>query len=287
MGVLCNLSMPCRGNVDHDGFSTIDDRPQKLFSTRYRSPSYSETASSSYLTCLLNICRVGHVHNMTSQQSLPGTGDQIKTNEANEKGKDARNNLLALSASRIVRARSVSYDDIFWDSDIVPKGSIHQSRLNSAPLEDAAAVDSKPRLRSKSLGDKPKAVERKPLIDTVKELQAAKSPQGQQRTSSISKRNDYAPDSLLPSSRFPKRLVDRSKWRQHSAATTAKKRERENSDDDITQIPIEHKKARRRTLKITVSVKAHEAKVKFSASPAKPGDQPSLFDVARKVYQTA
>ena len=293
MGVLYNFSMPCRCQLNHAGFSPIDDR-SLLFSTRYRSPSYSETASTLYHTCLLNICRVGNVHGATSQRSLPGTGDQTKTSKAIEKAKDTRKNLLALPATTILRARSVSYGDIFWDSDMVLKGSIHQSRLdpinsrlNSAPLEDAATVGSKPRLRSKSLGDNSTAVQRKSLGDTIKERQATRSPQEQQIASSTSKRNESAADRPLPSSRLPKRLVDRPKWRQHGTTAIAggsEKRKREDSDDDITQIPIERRKAKRRTLKVTVSVKAHEAKVKFSASAAKPGDQPSLFDVARKVY---
>ena len=293
MGVLPNLLMPCRCHINHDGFSPIDDLPLISFSSRYRSPSRSETASISYHTCLLIICRVGYVHDATSQRSLPGIGDQLKTNQAIEKASGTRENLLAVSATRIVRARSVSYDDISQNSDMVLKGSIRQSRrgsiksrLNSVPLEDAATVGSKPRLRSKSLGDNPTAVQR-PLSDTVKGSQAADHPQEQQIIPSISKRNKYAADTPLPSSRFSKRLVDRSKLREHGTTAIAggfKKREREDSDDDITRIPIQRKKAKGRTLKVTVSVKAHDAKVKFSASLAKPADQPSLFDVARKVY---
>ena len=263
--------------MNHDGFSPIDDRPLTSSPTRYCSPSYSETASGSYHTCLLNICRVGHVHIATSQRSLPGAGDQNKTNRAIEEAKDTKNDLLALFGT-IFRARSVSYDDIFRDSDIVLKGAIYQSRLDaieprldSAPLEDAATVVSKPRLGSKSLGDNPTAVQKKPLSDTVKKRPAAKPPQEQQITSSISKRNEYATDAPLPSLRFPKRLVDRSKCRQHGTTAIAggsEKQERKDSDDDIAQIPIERQKAN----------------AKFSASGIKPGDQPSLFEVARKVY---
>ena len=294
MGVLYNLLTPCRYHMNHDGFSPIDDRRLTSFSTRHCRPSYLETASSSYHTCLLNICRVGHVHSATSQRSLPGAGDQNKTNQANEKAKDTRNDLLALSGTTIVRARSVSYGDIFRVSGMVLKGSIHQSRLDAinprldlAPLEDVATVGRIPRLRSKSLGDNPTAVQRKPLGDTLEERQAAKPPQEQQMIPSISKRDEYAADTPMPSSRFSKRLVDRSKWRQHGITAIAggsEKREREDSDDDITQIPIERKKAKRRTLNVTVSIKAHDANGKFSASTMKPGDQPSLFDVARKAH---
>ena len=291
MGVLYNLSMPCRCHTNHAGFSPIDDR-QLLFSSRHRSPSYSETASSPYHTCLLNICRVGHVRDAISKQSLPGTGDHNKSNQGIVKAKDTKNDLLALSGTTIIRARSVSYDDIFWDSDMVLKGSVRQSRRDAIKsrlnaVEDAATVGSRPRLRSKSLGDNPTAAQKKPLSDIVKGRPAANPPQEQQIISSIIKRNEYAADAPLPSSRFSKRLVDRSKSRKHGTTAIAggsEKREREDSDDDITRIPILRKKAKRRTLKVTVSVKAHEAKVKFSASPAKLGDQPSLFDVARTVY---
>ena len=280
--------------MNHDGFSPIDDRLPSSISTRYCSHSHSETALNSYHTGLLNICRIGQVYYAASQRSPPGAGDQNKTNQAIEKAKDTRNDLLAPSGTTIVRARSVSYDDIFRDSDTVLMGSMHESRLDaikarldSAPLEDALIVGGKPRLRSKSLGDSPTAVERKMLRDTVKERQTAKPPQEQQINFSISKRNGYAADVPLPSSRSPKRLVDRSKWRQHGTTAIAggsEKRKWEDSDVDITQIPIEHKKAKRRTLKVTVSVKAYEAEGKSSTSPAKPGDQSSLFDVARKVY---
>ena len=215
MGVLYNLLMPRRCHMNHDGFSPIDDRPLTSSPTRYCSPSYSETASGSYHTCLLNICRVGHVHIATSQRSLPGAGDQNKTNRAIEEAKDTKNDLLALFGT-IVRARSVSYDDIFRDSDIVLKGAIHQSRLDaikprldSAPLEDAATTT--------------------------------------------------------------------------AIAGGSEKQERKDSDDDIAQIPIERKKAKS-TRKVTVSVKAHEANGKLSASSMNPGDRPSLFEVARKVY---
>ena len=294
MGVLYNLLLPYRHHMYHDGFSPIDDRPLTSFSTRYRSPSYSETASRSCHTCLLNICRVGQVHNATSKGSLPGAGDQDRPNQAIEKAKDRRNDLLAFSGTTIGRARSVSYDDIFRDSDMVPRDSLHQSRphaikyrLDSAPLEDAAIVGSKPRLRSKSLVDNSTAVQRKTMSDTAKERQTAKPTQEEQVTSSISKRNEYTADVPSPSPRSLKRLVDRSKWRQDGTTAIVgryEKREREDSDDDITQIPIERKKAKRRTLKVAVSVKAHEANGKFSASTIKPGDHPSLFDVARMVY---
>ena len=292
MGVLYNLSTPCRCHMNDAGFTPIDDRALP-FSTRYRTPSFSETASSLHHTCLLNLCRVGIVHDATSQRSLPRTGDQTETSKAIEEAKDTRKSLLELPATTILRARSVSYGNL-WDSSLVLKGSVQQSRLDtiksrldSAPLEDAVTVGSKPRLRAKSLGDNPTAVPRRPLSDTVKDCQAAESPKEQQMTSSMAKKNECDANAPLPSSRFHKRLVDRSKWRQHGTTAIAGgsgKREREDSDDDTTHIPIERKKAKRRTLKITVSVKAHETKVNFSASPAKPGDQPSLFDVARKIH---
>ena len=287
MGVVYNLSKPCRCHMNNDGFCIVDDRSRISFSTRYRSASYSETASSLYHTCLLTICRVGHIHDATSQGSLPGTRDQLKTIQTIEKARDTSKDLLALSANRIVRARSVSYDDRFRDSAKALEGPIHQSRFDLVPSVESASIDSKPQLRRKSLGDSPTAVPRKLLIDTVKERQAAGIPQEQQVISSFSKSNDYAADVPLPSSRFSMRLVDRTKRRQHGTTAIAgksEKREREDSDDDITQIPVERKKAKRRTLKVTVSVKAHEAKGEFSASPVKPGDQPSLFDVARRDY---
>ena len=293
MVVLFNSSRPSQCHMSDDGFCIVDDRSCTSFATKYRSACYPRTASSLYHSGLLVICRLGHVRNANHQWSLPTTGNKVKANEGSGKAKHKSDGLSALSATASVPGRSICCSSGTQKSDNVLTSPIHESQLGARaqPLGsltpgDAANVDSKPRMKSASLGDKQKGAQKKPLEESVQDRHMAESRREELKLSFSSfEDNINAADVPLPPSPSPMLLVDRSKGRNHGPAATAgrfEKRQRDDSDDEIKPNPVHFKKVMRRTLKITVSTQQHDARVLLLEILAKPCNRLSTFEVARE-----
>lgn len=291
MGVLFNSPRTSQCHMSDDGFCIVDDRSCTSFGTKHRSTRYSRTASSLYHSFLVVICRVGHVHNANHHRSLPTTGDNKKTDEGSGKAEHTTDGPLALSTTAAVPGQSICCSAGTQESDNVLTSLIHKSRsdakiqpLGSLIAGDSANADSKPRIKSASLGDKQNGAQEEPPEESISHVAESRR---EELTLSFSSFDDEfnAADVPLPPSPAPMLLVDRSKGGNYGQAPTAgrfEKRRRDDSDDEITPNPVCFKRVMRRTLEITVSMRQDDAKVMLLEVVAKASNRPSTFEVARE-----
>ncbi len=234
MGALYSSSRPSHCHTNHDGFCIVDDRSCISFATKYRSTSYSKTACSLYHSFLLVICHVGHVHDASDEQCLPGIGDQVKTTEGSTKAKYNGGGLLVPSATTRVRGLSFSCGPGTSELDNIPTGSIHQSRIGARkePLGSLgpggpANIDNKPHLKPASLGDKQMASQAEVLEGFSKDQHIAQSCQKAQKVSFCRvKDNTNAATASLHPSPAPTLLVEHPKGREHGLASVASRFEK-------------------------------------------------------------
>ena len=291
MGVLYNSSIPSQCNVYHDSFCIVDDRSCASFSTRHRSAYYSGTALRLYHSFLLVICRVGHVHNTSRHWLLQGNGDEVKTLERSKKAEHKSDGTLALSGKMTTRRWPASCGAGTRKSeDLTP---IHHSRdgAREQPLDELAPGDAghtggKPVPKPASLADDRSATHANPWVDSIKTRGIAESRQEEQKFSVCALEDCInAADVPLPPSPPPLTLNDDSNRGEHvldSVAGRCENRPRDDSHEDVTEIPVCSKKVKRRLQNVIVNERQPDAKTMLSAVLAEPKYSLPKFEVPRK-----
>ena len=292
MGVLYDSSRPPRCHMKLDSYCIVDDRSSISFATRYRNARYSKTASSLYHSFLLVVCRVGHVHDTTHPRSLPDFGDHASINVTNENSKSDSNQPLASLTTSTLGEESIGCDGRNQKSVNALSGPIHQSRLGTAIESDSLGlghgmnVDSRTRLQPAGSTDAQTSSLAQRFDASIKDPRNAESRQEKQNML-FSLLNDTfnAADIPLPPSPLLMPSDNCPSDREDSLASITsrvRKRLRDDSEDEIIQIPVSFKKAMMRTRMIAVSVQEPDHRVIISALTAQASDRPSMFNVSRE-----
>ena len=289
MGVLYHSLMPPPRHVYHDGFSINDDRSRISFPTKNRSACYSRTASSLYNSFLLVICSVGHAQDTSDEWSLPDIGVRVKTLEGQREPRHKSNGPTALSGTASVQNRPAGCRVGTREPDTIltlihrPRQNAREQPWTSLSAGDPPKTDSRLPLKPASLGGNPLAAHANTVEESIKDRNLAENHQDEQSILFRSMK-DYtiAADVPLPPSP-PLTPLSRSKAHPPaSIPSKIEKRQRDGSDEDITQGVLCFKKLMSRRHKVKVSVHQYEATRDSSTILAEPGNRAYIFNATRK-----